>query len=1058
MHRLTSARVPADPEFLDGGGGCGALIAARDWSGSLGPIAGWSSQLRLATSILLRSPVPMVMLWGEDGIMIYNDAYSLFAGGRHPRLLGSRVREGWPEVADFNDNVMKVGLAGGTLSYKDFELTLYRNGQPEQVWMNLDYSPVPGADGRPGGVLCVLTETTERVLAERARLESEERLRLATEGARVGLWDWDLVALRGWWSPRTAEIMGVPSGEDITPEQRLELVHPEDRAKLQDMLQSALTGGDEFVHEYRILRPDGGVRHIASRGRIVRDAQGRALRTTGMVIDVTEDRVAEARLRDSEGRLRRAQEAGAIGGYEWSMTGGTGQQSDSMLRLIGLAPGRSYSLKEVLATVVAEDRAPVERTIAAINAGAERVETDYRVRRPDGSLRWLRDIGQLERDAGGKPLRWVGIVQDVTERKLAEDRLRDSEARLRAVFDAVPLGILIAEAPSGRVIEANPQVGEILGREVALFPDAEAYASWQAWHEDGRPVAHHEFPLARALAGEPRPELDVQHARPDGSRSWLRLVAAPVRGDDGAITGAVVACLDIDRQRRAQDSLRRLNEHLESEVAARTADRDRVWRLTTDLILVAKMDGTMTALNPAWSRLFGWAEHELVGSSFLDLVHPDDLEPTLAQVGRLAEGATTFRFENRYRARDGSYRWLSWIAVPDEDLIHAVGRDVSAEKAAAAELAEAQEALRQSQKLEAMGQLTGGVAHDFNNLLSPIIGGLDLLQKRRIGDDRAQRTLGGALAAAERAQTLVQRLLAFARRQPLQPTAVDIGALVDGMASLLASTLGPRIRLHVDRPEALPPAHADVNQVEMALLNLVVNARDAMPEGGALHVDVAEKTLATATDGLAAGRYVRLTVRDTGVGMAPDVLAKAVEPFFSTKGVSRGTGLGLSMVHGLAAQLGGALRLESRVGEGTSVHLWLPIADPDLPVDAAQPAEALPARQAGVALVVDDEELVRMSTSEMLEELGYAVIGAASADEALRIFDAHQGIDVLVTDHLMNGMTGTELAKIVRARRPEVRVLVVSGYAETESIAADLPRLTKPHRLADLAAALAAPA
>ncbi|HEX9955194.1 MAG TPA: PAS domain-containing protein, partial [Allosphingosinicella sp.] len=286
----------------------------------------------------------------------------------------------------------------------------------------------------------------------------------------------------------------------------------------------------------------------------------------------------------------------------------------------------------------------------------------------------------------------------------------------------------------------------------------------------------------------------------------------------------------VDRQ-DAEEALHNLNATLEAQVAERTADRDRMWRLTTDLMLVARFDSVITAINPAWTALLGWSEAELIGTRFLDYVHPDDLDATVAEASCLADGLTTLRFENRYRKRDGSYCWLSWTAVPGDGLIHAVARDMSAEKTAADELAQVQEALRQSQKLEAMGQLTGGVAHDFNNLLTPIIGTLDMLQRRGIGDERAQRLIGGGLQSAERAKTLVQRLLAFARRQPLQPVPIDLAQLVEGMAELVDSTSGPRVRVVVDVAADLPPALADRNQLEMAILNLSVNSRDAMPDG-----------------------------------------------------------------------------------------------------------------------------------------------------------------------------------------------------------------------------------
>ncbi|BBF71402.1 hybrid sensor histidine kinase/response regulator [Sphingomonas bisphenolicum] len=367
-----------------------------------------------------------------------------------------------------------------------------------------------------------------------------------------------------------------------------------------------------------------------------------------------------------------------------------------------------------------------------------------------------------------------------------------------------------------------------------------------------------------------------------------------------------------------------------------------------------------------------------------------------------------------------------------------------------------QEALRQSQKLESMGQLTGGVAHDFNNLLTPIVGSLDLLLRRGVGTERERKLIEGAVQSADRARTLVQRLLAFARRQPLQATAIDIGNLVGNLFDLVASTCGPRIRVAIDIADPLPPAKADANQIEMALLNLAVNARDAMPDGGTLTIGAAPDQIKPGNAArLRPGAYVRLSVTDTGSGMDADTIAKAVEPFFTTKGVGQGTGLGLSMVHGLAAQLGGGLSIDSLVGRGTRIDLWLPATDAR-PEQASAPLEIDDShRDCGIALVVDDEDLVRASTAHMLSELGYTVVEAHSGEEALRLMHGSDEIDLLVTDHLMPGITGTDLATKLRELRPGMRVLVVSGYAEGKGISPDLPRLTKPFKQSDLANCLA---
>ena len=324
--------------------------------------------------------------------------------------------------------------------------------------------------------------------------------------------------------------------------------------------------------------------------------------------------------------------------------------------------------------------------------------------------------------------------------------------------------------------------------------------------------------------------------------------------------------------------------------------------------------------------------------------------------------------------------------------------------------------LAQAQKMDAIGQLTGGVAHDFNNLLTPIVGSLDLLRRRHKDDERSQRMIGGALQAAERAATLTQRLLSFARRQTLQPRAVDIGALIDGIVDLIRRSLGPSIAVVLDVPRHLSSARVDPNQLELALLNLAINARDAMPGGGRLTLAVADIVVDQRNaSGLKAGAYVRLLATDTGTGMDRATLARATEPFFSTKGVGKGTGLGLSMVHGLAAQSGGTLTLSSEPGVGTTVELWLPATDEAASGPGGPRAEPVLARRAATVLLVDDEELVRSATADMLRDIGYVVVEMGSASQALSAIRSGVEADVLVSDYFMPGMTGGQLINELRA-------------------------------------------
>ena len=356
----------------------------------------------------------------------------------------------------------------------------------------------------------------------------------------------------------------------------------------------------------------------------------------------------------------------------------------------------------------------------------------------------------------------------------------------------------------------------------------------------------------------------------------------------------------------------------------------------------------------------------------------------------------------------------------------------------------AQEQLRQAQKMETIGQLTGGVAHDFNNLLMAVMGNLELLRKRMPDDPRLHRLIDGALQGAERGASLTQRLLAFARQQDLRAVPVDLRSLIQGMIDLLERSLGPRVALRLDLPEGLPPARIDANQLELAILNLAINARDAMPDGGSIDIRLAMHDVKN-DPALKSGRYLKLSVIDTGKGMPAEILKRAVEPFFSSKPLGKGTGLGLSMVHGLTVQLGGALELVSAEGKGTTATLVLPVAtsapEAESPVPAAQKVN-----RSAVILFVDDDPLIAMSTTEMLEDLGHQVIGANSGLHALDIIKSDQPIDLMMTDHVMPGMTGVELAVASREVRPTLPILLATGYADLpEGAQLDLPRLAKPY-------------
>ncbi|MDQ8048531.1 response regulator [Luteibacter sp.] len=716
-----------DLSWLDGGGETGALIRAFDWATTdLGPLEGWPQSLRTTTGLLLLSPVPIVLLWGEKGYMIYNDAYSVFAGGRHPQLLGSEVRKGWDEIADFNDNVMRVGLAGGTLAYKDQQLTLIRRGLPEPVWMNLDYSPVVDESGSPGGVIAIVVETTERVRAEQSIRGNEARLRF-------------LDTLR------------------------------ESTAKYTDADQLLAT-------TTRMLARHLGV-SICAYADMDEDENGFTIR----------------------GDWCAPGSPSIVGRYKLADFG--------RLAVTSLSAGKPYIVRDNRAEL------PPEESEAFQQLGASATICMPLIR-------------------GGRLTALMAV--------------HDREAR-----------------------------------------------DWQ--------------PDDLALLSEVV------------ERSWSHI------------------------------------ERVRAEAAVRESDR---------------------------------------------------------------------RFREALEAK-----------------VH--------ERTAA--LMQAEEALMQAQKMEALGNLTGGIAHDFNNLLMVIQGSLELLRERLPEEPQLLRLVDTARSGAERGAVLTRRMLAFARRQDLKAERIDLRVLVEGMTELMQRSLGPTIVIETRFGPEPATIEGDANQIESALLNLAVNARDAMDGVGTMAIHIDGVDVNHAHGPLVAGRYVRLSLSDTGAGMDDATLKRATEPFFTTKGVGKGTGLGLSMVHGLAEQLGGSLFLTSRPDVGTTAEIWLPATDADAGDDPAPVTDtpvlvpANPMREdSPCILAVDDDDLVRATTAEMLQELGYRVVTARSGAEALSLLE-RTPVDLVLTDHAMPQMTGAQLAQRVRELAPSLPVVMVTGYADLAGGAhVDIPRLAKP--------------
>ena len=844
-------------QFLLGGGALGQLIEDFDWSAtSVGPIDGWSPTMRTTVSLMLQSPVAMVALWGRAGVMTYNDAYSVFAGERHPGILGRGVLEAWDEAASLNEHVLKHVLVGGqTLSYKDMALSLNRDGQSRQLWLDLDYSPVRDATGEVVGVLAIVVETTERVNAERVKAADRQRLAQMFE--------------------QVPSFMALLSGPD---------------------------------HIFELANP----------------------------------------------------------AYQ---------------QLVGHRDVIGLSVTEALAE--AEDQGYVQLLDDVYRTG-----TAYRAHGAPFNMQVLQDgpVNPHMLDFVFQPIKdhdqqVTGIFVegfDVTFRTLAEARrgaLVDLTDAIRDQRDPDDLGFVAAQ---------------ILGR--SLGAQRVGYAS----------------------IDEERETLDV-------SRGWNAPGVESLRGVvemrqygsfiDTLKAGEIVKINDVRKDPRTAAN----QQALEEKRARSFVNVPIIEQQKLVAILYVNVD-----------RVRDWRDEDL---------------------------SLIKEFAERIRTAEQRIRGEAALLEAKETLELRVQERTS-------ELMAMEAALRQAQKMEAVGQLTGGLAHDFNNLLTGISGSLELMQLR-LDEGRSQdvsRYIATAQGAAHRAAALTHRLLAFSRRQTLAPKPTDVKKLVNGLQELVQRTVGPGISVETVNAAGLWPALIDSSQLENAVLNLCINARDAMPDGGRITIETCNQWLDDRTARerqLEPGQYISLCVSDSGAGMAPEVVAKAFDPFFTTKPIGMGTGLGLSMIYGFARQSGGSVAIYSEVGKGSMVCIYLPRHLGDAEDEVALPElPAIPRGQDGESiLLIDDEPTIRLLVSEVLEDLGYQVIAVEDGNAGLKVINSAVRIDLLITDvGLPGGLNGRQVADAARLIRPDLKVLFITGYAENAvlshgHLALGMHVVTKPFAL-----------
>jgi PAS domain S-box-containing protein len=497
--------------------------------------------------------------------------------------------------------------------------------------------------------------------------------------------------------------------------------------------------------------------------------------------------------------------------------------------------------------------------------------------------------------------------------------------------------------------------------------------------------------------------------------------------------------------------LRLLSEKLEEEVERRTLERDRIWNVSEDLLAVSNFEGYFLSINPAWTRLLEWTEDEIKSMHVSELRHPEDAATAIEERARLAHGVPSVRMENRFRHKDGSWRWLQWTMTESKGLIYVAGRHVTAEKQAAAALERAQRRTAHLQKMDAIGQLTGGIAHDFNNLLMIVSGHAQGL-KKRLKDAKDVRALQAIEMAATRGENLTRQLLSFARTLPLSPTVISPAEAVQAIRDVLAGSMHVNIEFKIDVANAISPICVDKSELELALVNLAVNARDAMPEGGRITISAQNVHLhpGDLPEDIS-GAFVALSVADTGSGIAPDLVSRVVEPFFTTKAPDKGTGLGLSQVYGFARRSAGTVLINSEVGLGTKVTIYLPGSHATLAVPSPQDEAEYAAAGRQTILVVEDNIDVRKAAVSLLEQLGYRTTEVDTAAAALDVLASGKEVNLVFSDVVLPGQTdGLALARMLVERYPGIPVVLTTGYAKVFDSNPEFPVLRKPYQISAL--------
>lgn len=990
--------------------------------------------------------------------------------------------------------------------------------------------------GEVVGVIGISRNITEHKTIESAFRETEARLREAQRIAKLGSWSWEPEAGNVWWSDAEFELFGVdPKLVKPSFEAFVQLLHPDDRGTAYTRVEAMLAGANEFANDLRLLRSDGTWIWIHSQARATRDKDGKIIRVEGIDQDITAQKVAEEEVLDSKRKLQAAVEVAGLGVIVIDYENQTADLSTRAAEQFGFPNEIVVSRSELHNRIHVDDRDQIEqlRECALDPSGSGWFSYEHRIVRPDGDIRWVNVCKQVS-FVGGRPYRAIVVTADVTDKRIANERIREQEMLVREAAELAQLGGWGFD-PDTLQGDWTPVVSSMYGLAPGAVPPVEkALEFFDAKHRDELIAA-----LQAAISNGTPHDMELQLHGADGKSRWVRTICRPivengkvirVRGSLQDITDRVEATESLRKSEAryrqlvdmlptaifvhgenrilfgnvafarlfganeisellgrspfelvhpsCYDLLRRRQEELERTgssvagcdmlgvrvdgkvvpvhvVAASVegygkratlvaltdlTERERAIALLRsvldsvgDAIVTTNVRGIVTSANRATERLFGYRVEELIGKN-VSLLMPENHQrehdryiadyvrtriPRVIGIGREVEG----------RRKDGTSfpaeLTISEFVRDGEQEFTGVLRDITARR-------QLEEQFRQAQKMEAVGRLAGGVAHDFNNLLTVINGYSELVLSELPLEHDSRGALVAIRDAGDRASRLTEQLLAFSRKSMVEIKLVELNELVLESAKLLRRLIGEDITLTVKTEQKPMFVMIDPGQLEQVFMNLVVNARDAMPTGGALTIETRNVVLNRRIDPVQAdlpdGEYASLSVTDTGSGMTSDVRERAFEPFFTTKGIGKGTGLGLSVVHGIVQQAGGAIRVDSRISEGTSFQILLPAVNDSVPVSAPLEPSIVP-RGDETILVVEDEDAVRKLVRVALEGQGYTVLTASNAKEGLAQLLAHsKPIDLLLTDVIMPEASGSELAATLRKTQPDLRVLLMSGY------------------------------